>query len=153
MCCGDQLRPPPKAEASSLLYAARVSLDHMQMQVDETLLNLSPGMAVTIEIKTGSRSVIGDLLSPLFRYRQDSLKERRQRTIGLSDHHHLAENDFLGRFSATRVDDRRFFGSGLEWGDVGRGRVPGFPDLGPIWTTAGSLGLALHARAHKSTQP
>jgi hemolysin D len=63
-------------KGQELVYAARVSLDHTQMQVDETLLNLSPGMAVTIEIKTGSRSVISYLLSPLFRYRQESLKER-----------------------------------------------------------------------------
>jgi hemolysin D len=33
-------------------------------------------VAVTIEIKTGSRSVISYLFSPLFRYRQESLRER-----------------------------------------------------------------------------
>jgi hemolysin D len=64
------------SKGQELVYAARVSLDHTQMQVDENLLKLSPGMAVTIEIKTGSRSVISYLLSPLFRYRQESLKER-----------------------------------------------------------------------------
>ena len=32
-------------------YAARVSLERTQMQVDERLVNLSPGMAVTVEIK------------------------------------------------------------------------------------------------------
>ena len=63
-------------KGQELVYAARVSLDHTQMQVDENLLTLSPGMAVTIEIKTGSRSVISYLLSPLFRYRQESLRER-----------------------------------------------------------------------------
>jgi len=64
------------SKGQELVYAARVSLDHTQMQVDENLLTLSPGMAVTIEIKTGSRSVISYLLSPLFRYRQESLRER-----------------------------------------------------------------------------
>ena len=59
-----------------LVYAARVSLDRTQMQVDENLVNLSPGMAVTVEIKTGSRSVISYLLSPLLRYKQESLRER-----------------------------------------------------------------------------
>lgn len=34
-------------------YAARVSLDRTQMQVDDKLVNLSPSMAVTVEIKTG----------------------------------------------------------------------------------------------------
>jgi len=59
-----------------LTYSARILPDRMQMQVDENLINLSPGMAVSVEIKTGSRSVLSYLLSPLFRYRQESLKER-----------------------------------------------------------------------------
>jgi hemolysin D len=64
------------AREQELVYAARISLNHTQMQVDENLVNLSPGMAVTVEIKTGSRSVISYLLSPVFRYRQESLRER-----------------------------------------------------------------------------
>jgi hemolysin D len=73
----------PGAEASSsepsgqeLVYAARISLDRTRMQIDENLVNLSPGMAVTVEIKTGSRAVISYLLSPLLRYKQESLRER-----------------------------------------------------------------------------
>ena len=62
--------------ARSSIYAARISLDRTQMQVDENLVNLSPGMAVTVEIKTGSRAVISYLLSPLLRYKQESLRER-----------------------------------------------------------------------------
>ena len=54
----------------------RVSLDKTQMQIDENQVDLSPGMAVTVEIKTGSRSVLSYLLSPLLRYRQESLRER-----------------------------------------------------------------------------
>jgi hemolysin D len=53
-----------------------VSLDRTQMQVDNKLLNLSPGMAVTVEIKTGSRRIIGYLLSPIMRHAQESLRER-----------------------------------------------------------------------------
>jgi hemolysin D len=64
----------PKGQ--ELVYAARISLDQTQMQVEENLVNLSPGMAVTVEIKTGSRAVITYLLSPLLRYRQESLRER-----------------------------------------------------------------------------
>jgi hemolysin D len=59
-----------------LNYAARVSLDRAQMQVDEKLVNLSPGMAVTVEIKTGRRRIISYLLSPLLRYKQEVLRER-----------------------------------------------------------------------------
>jgi len=33
-------------------------------------------MAVTVEIKTGSRKILSYLLSPLLRYRQESLRER-----------------------------------------------------------------------------
>jgi hemolysin D len=64
----------PKGQ--ELVYAARISLDRTEMQIDENMIRLSPGMAATVEIKTGSRSVISYLLSPLFRYRQESLRER-----------------------------------------------------------------------------
>jgi hemolysin D len=64
----------PKGQ--ELVYAARVSLDRAQMQVEENRVNLSPGMAVTAEIKTGSRTIISYLLSPLLKYRQESLRER-----------------------------------------------------------------------------
>jgi hemolysin D len=36
----------------------------------------APGMAVTVEIKTGKRRVIEYLLSPLLRYRQEAMRER-----------------------------------------------------------------------------
>jgi hemolysin D len=62
--------------ASEPAYAARVSLDRTQMDVDGKSLDLSPGMAVTVEIKTGSRRIIGYLLSPLMRHTQESLHER-----------------------------------------------------------------------------
>ena len=59
-----------------LAYAARVSLDRTQMQVEEGAVDLAPGMAVTVEIKTGSRRIISYLVSPLMRYGQESLHER-----------------------------------------------------------------------------
>lgn len=59
-----------------LLYSARISLDRTQFQIEDKLVNLSPGMAVTTEIKTGARSIISYLLSPLARYHHDSLRER-----------------------------------------------------------------------------
>jgi len=59
-----------------LVYHARISLDRPQMQIDDNLVNLSPGMAVTAEIKTGSRRVITYLLSPLVRYGHESMRER-----------------------------------------------------------------------------
>lgn len=59
-----------------LVYIARVSMEKTQMLVDGRMVNLSPGMAVTVEIKTGSRRVIEFLLSPLFKHRQQALHER-----------------------------------------------------------------------------
>ena len=64
----------PKGQ--ELAYAARVSLDRTQMQVEDNPVNLSPGMAVTVEIKTGSRRIMSYLLSPLLRYKQETLRER-----------------------------------------------------------------------------
>jgi hemolysin D len=73
----------PGAESTSsepkgqeMNYAARVSLDRTQMRVDDRLVNLSPGMAVTVEIKTGSRRIISYLLSPVLKYKQETLRER-----------------------------------------------------------------------------
>jgi hemolysin D len=59
-----------------LNYSAHISLDRTRMQIDERTVNLSPGMAVTVEIKTGSRTILSYLLSPLLRYRQETLRER-----------------------------------------------------------------------------
>ena len=59
-----------------LTYSARISLDHTQMQVDDNMVKLSPGMAVTAEIRTASRRIISYLLSPLIQYKQESLRER-----------------------------------------------------------------------------
>jgi hemolysin D len=70
--------PSSSSEPSGqdLSFSARVSLDRSQMQIDDKVVNLTPGMAVTVEIKTGSRSVLGYLLSPLVRYAHDGLRER-----------------------------------------------------------------------------
>jgi hemolysin D len=64
----------PKGQ--ELNYSARISLDRAQMRIDDRTVNLSPGMAVTVEIKTGSRTILSYLLSPLRRYRQQTLRER-----------------------------------------------------------------------------
>ena len=46
------------------------------MQVDNKRVNLELGMAVTVEIKTGTRRIINYVLSPILRYKQESLRER-----------------------------------------------------------------------------
>ena len=64
----------PKGQ--ELNYSARISLDRSKMQTDDQMVKLSPGMAVTVEIKTGSRMILSYLLSPLLRYRQETMRER-----------------------------------------------------------------------------
>ncbi len=59
-----------------LVYAAHVSLDRTAMHIDDKDIALMPGMAVTVEIETGSRPIISYLLSPLARSTHESLRER-----------------------------------------------------------------------------
>ena len=59
-----------------LLYAARIALETTRMEIEGRMVDLASGMAVTVEIKTGQRRIIEYLLSPLLRYRQESLRER-----------------------------------------------------------------------------
>jgi len=63
-------------EKRGLIYAARVKPDRSTITVDGTDVNLSPGMAVSVEIKTGKRRVIEYFLNPLLQYRHESLRER-----------------------------------------------------------------------------
>ena len=67
---------PPEPAAQDPAYVARISLDRTDMQVDGKSASLLAGMAVTVEIKTGSRRVIGYLLSPLARYGNEAMHER-----------------------------------------------------------------------------
>ena len=63
-------------EKLGLVYAARVSMDRTTMRVKDRTVKLTPGMAATIEIKTGKRRIIEFLMTPLLRYRDESLRER-----------------------------------------------------------------------------
>ncbi len=59
-----------------LVYAARVRMHKATMQVEEEVVDLTPGMAVTVEVNMGTRRLIEFLLSPLLRYRDESARER-----------------------------------------------------------------------------
>ena len=63
-------------EARGLVYRARVKLNKDSLLVEGRDLRLQPGMSVTAEIKTGQRRLIEFFLSPLLRYKQESLGER-----------------------------------------------------------------------------
>jgi hemolysin D len=50
--------------------------------VDGWLVDLGPDMATTVAIKTGSRRLIEDLMLPMLRHPQESLREQwRERDI------------------------------------------------------------------------
>ncbi len=63
-------------EKLGLIYTARVLLKDNVIQVGSKLVNLSPGMAVTVEIKTGKRRLIEYIFSPMMRYVDESVRER-----------------------------------------------------------------------------
>jgi hemolysin D len=57
-------------------YVAYVTIDQPWVDVETGRVELTPGMSVTAEIKTGKRRVISYLLSPLQRYKQETARER-----------------------------------------------------------------------------
>lgn len=63
-------------ENRGLLYQTRVRLDRTTMNVEGRAVPLVPGMAVTVEIKTGKRRVIHYFLSPVLQHGSESVRER-----------------------------------------------------------------------------
>ncbi|HEV2679379.1 MAG TPA: HlyD family type I secretion periplasmic adaptor subunit [Rhodanobacter sp.] len=59
-----------------LIFTAEMALPQDTMQIDDRRIRLTPGMAVTAEIKTGRRRIISYLLSPLIQHANESLHER-----------------------------------------------------------------------------
>lgn len=63
-------------EKLGLIYATRVKLAKDTLQVENKIIRMTPGMAVTVEVKTGKRRVIEYFLSPLMQVSSESLRER-----------------------------------------------------------------------------
>ena len=60
-----------------LVYAARVSMNRSTIRVENDKdVYLSPGMTVSVEIKTGQRRLIEYFLSPLLQASKESVRER-----------------------------------------------------------------------------
>lgn len=59
-----------------LTFTARIRLPTSQMPINDKSINLTPGMEVTAEIRTGRRSVAGYFLDPLVQTAGESLRER-----------------------------------------------------------------------------
>lgn len=63
-------------EKRGLIYSTRVKLARDALRVENKTVRLTPGMAVTVEIKTGTRRVIEYFLSPLMQATSESIRER-----------------------------------------------------------------------------
>jgi hemolysin D len=84
----DTVTPPPPGSAAATAdgapanpnqppgYVARIALNRADMDIDGHRQPLTPGMAVTAEIKTGRRTIIDYLLSPLVRRTSEAMHER-----------------------------------------------------------------------------
>lgn len=63
-------------EKRGLIYSMRIEMARSAMPVNGVDVKLSPGMAVTAEVKTGRRRVIEYFLDPLIQYGSESIRER-----------------------------------------------------------------------------
>lgn len=63
-------------EKLGLIYTSRVLLKQSAIQVGDKMIGLSPGMTVTVEVKTGKRRLIEYIFSPLMQYVDESVRER-----------------------------------------------------------------------------
>lgn len=63
-------------EKRGLIFPARVLPERTTLRVENKTVNLTPGMAVTVEVKTARRRVVEYFLAPLLQYKDESLRER-----------------------------------------------------------------------------
>jgi hemolysin D len=71
-----QEAPSAPGQPESFVFPVTVSLDETAMKIDNATIPLTPGMTVTVEIRTDSRRVIDYLLSPLAKIGSEALRER-----------------------------------------------------------------------------
>jgi hemolysin D len=63
-------------EKQGLLVTARIAVPNAKLQVDDKLVLLSPGMMASVEIKTGSRTMMEYVLSPVMKATNEAGRER-----------------------------------------------------------------------------
>lgn len=63
-------------EKLGLVFPARVRIRKASLMIDGATVTLTPGMNLSVEVKTGKRRVIGYLLDPLQQHTKESLRER-----------------------------------------------------------------------------
>jgi hemolysin D len=68
--------PSSQAGTQNLVFPATISLKERSIRVDGKDIALTPGLAVTVEVKTGRRRAIDYLLSPLSELASQAARER-----------------------------------------------------------------------------
>ncbi|WP_445374203.1 HlyD family type I secretion periplasmic adaptor subunit [Photorhabdus tasmaniensis] len=63
-------------ERLGLVFPAQVSLKRNSIAIDDTQVEITPGMSIVAEIKTDQRRVIDYLLSPIREYQSEALREK-----------------------------------------------------------------------------
>ena len=63
-------------EQRGLIYKAKLLMDKKSLWVDGREVELVPGMSISAEVKTGKRYLIEYILTPLLRYKNESVRER-----------------------------------------------------------------------------
>jgi hemolysin D len=63
-------------EKLGLLFTARIAVPNAKLQVDDKMLPLSPGMMASVEIKTGRRTMMEHVLSPVMKATGEAGRER-----------------------------------------------------------------------------
>ena len=72
----DEKAPQTKPTALGLVYTVRVSLDRAAIGSGNERVQLLPGLSTTADIRTGRRSIMSYLLSPIDETRLDAGRER-----------------------------------------------------------------------------
>lgn len=67
---------PAQANAASAFFPATLELAQSHLNIDGRKIDLSPGLSLTAEIKTGKRRIVEYLFSPLQQYADESMRER-----------------------------------------------------------------------------
>jgi hemolysin D len=63
-------------EKMGLIFPARIRLKHAHLNIDGVRVAMTPGMSLSVEIKTGKRRVIDYLISPLRTNVGEALREK-----------------------------------------------------------------------------
>lgn len=65
-----------EGQGGAPVFPVGIALDRSTIKVNGEDQQLTPGMSVTAEVKTGKRRVIEYILTPLLRYRDEAMRER-----------------------------------------------------------------------------